>query len=103
MRPALPLGRNGQCIDSQITLPTNLVSSPINNLPAVAVILGRVCHGVEDGVAGVDVVHATTGTRIHDFDVFGEFLRVGVPDVDDGATFGVVVWVAARKALCHEG
>ena len=103
MRPALPLWRNGQCINPQITLPTNSVSSPVNNLPAVAVILGRVFNGVEDGVAGIDVVHAATGTRIHDLDICGGFSRVRVVDVDHGATFGVVVWVAARKALFHEG
>ena len=102
MRLALPLWRYGQCLNPQITLPANCVSSPINDLPAVPVILGRICHGGEDGVAGIDVVHAATGTRIHDLDILGHFLRVGVPDVDDGATFGVEVWVAALKALCHE-
>ena len=65
-------------------------------------IQGRIGHGGEDGVAGVDVIHAAAGTRVHDFDVLGQFLRVRVPDADEGVAFGVEVWIAG-PALRHQG
>lgn len=89
-------------LKTQIAFPTNSAPSPIDNLPAVPVVQGRIRHGGEDAVAGVDVVHAAAGARIHDFDVLGRCLRVRVVDADVGVAFRVVVWVTG-PALLHQG
>ena len=102
MRLALPHRPDLQCLEAQVAFPSNSVSSPINNLPAVSVVQGRIRHGGEDGVADVDVIHPTAATRIHDLDVLGQFLRVGVPDADVVLAFGVCVGVAG-PALLHQG
>ena len=101
-RFALPHGPDLQRLETHVAFPTDSVPSPIDNLPAVSVVQGRIRHGGEEGVAGVDVVLAAAATGIHDSDVPDQFLRVRVPDVDGVVAFGVVVGVAGPVFL-HQG